>query len=379
MPRKLWIVAGEMSGDTRSVELMHALRAMEPDLVFVGAGGPHMQALASDPYDNWIATAGVVGLWDVLKRYGYFRQKFHAMIQDIARVRPDAVILVDYPGFNLRLARALRARFPTLRIIYYVSPQVWAWNRRRIPKMAKWLDLMLCIFPFEKPLYEQSGLRTEFVGHPIVEQLRDQILSAPPREAGLIGLFPGSREREVKRIFPAMAGAAAIISKSRLDITFEVAAASPSHVAMIEQAAAAAGVKITVGVGISQDLMQRATAGIVCSGTATLEAACLGLPYCLIYKTAWLTYEVGRRLVTIQHLGIVNILAGRPVVREFIQGSATPAGLADEILRLLNVPGATRQLSAELQSVVEQLGGDGAAQRAALAVLEVLNHDRGQP
>lgn len=379
MPRKLWIVAGEMSGDTRSVELMHALRAREPNLIFVGAGGPHMQALASDPYDNWIATAGVVGLWDVLKRYGYFRQKFHAMIQDIARVRPDAVILVDYPGFNLRLARALRARFPNLRIIYYVSPQVWAWNRRRIPKMAKWLDLMLCIFPFEKTLYEQSGLRTEFVGHPIVEQLRDRVLSAPPREAGLIGLFPGSREREVKRIFPAMAGAAAMIAKSRPDTTFEVAAASPSHVAMIEQTASAAGVKIAVGVGNSQDLMQRATAGIVCSGTATLEAACLGLPYCLIYKTAWLTYEVGRRLVTIQHLGIVNILAGRPVVREFIQDAATPAALADEILRLLNVPGATEKLTTELQSVVAQLGGDGAAQRAALAVLEVLDHDREKP
>jgi lipid-A-disaccharide synthase len=376
MARTVWIVAGEASGDARSAELMQAMLESAPDIEFVGAGGHRMEALAGTPYDNWIATAGVVGLWDVLKRYGYFRAKFHAMLDAIARVQPEAVILVDYPGFNLRLARALRARFPSLRIIYYVSPQVWAWNRRRIPKMAQWLDLMLCIFPFEKTLYEQSGLRTEFVGHPMVEQFRGRIAAAPPREAALVGLFPGSREREVKRIFPSMAGAAARVLKSRPDLRFEAAAASASHVAMMEQMANAAGVQITIRAGDAHDLMQRATVGLVCSGTATLEAACLGLPYALVYRTAWLTYEVGLRLVTIEHLGIVNILAGRTVVREFIQHAATPAALADELLRLLNVPNAASELRAELQSVVSQLGGDGAARRAALAVLDVLSQNR---
>lgn len=375
MARKIWIVAGEMSGDARSTELMRALRGMDSSITFAGAGGPRMQPLTTSPFDNWIATAGVVGLWDVLKRYGYFRQKFHGMLDAIGTYKPDAVLLVDYPGFNLRLARALRAKFPTLRIIYYVSPQVWAWNRRRIPKMAKWLDLMLCIFPFEKPLYEQSGLRTEFVGHPIIEQFHDRLTTPPTREIGLIGLFPGSREREVKRIFPAMAQAAAKIAKSRPDVRFQVAAASDAHVSMIQESADAAGVPVEIHVGGAHDLMQQASVGIVCSGTATLEAACLGLPYCLIYKTAWLTYEVGRRLVTIQHLGIINILAGRTVVREFIQSGATPAALADEMLRLLNVPGATEALSTELQSVVAKLGGEGAAHRAALAVMNVLDHN----
>lgn len=376
MGRTVWIVAGEASGDARSAELMRALLGRAPEIGFVGAGGPRMESLAGSPYENWIATAGVVGLWDVLKRYGYFRAKFQTMLADIARIQPDAVILVDYPGFNLRLARALRARIPTMRIIYYVSPQVWAWNRRRIPKMARWLDLMLCIFPFEKPLYEQSGLRTEFVGHPMVEQFRERLADAPVRERALVGLFPGSREREVKRIFPAMAGAAAQIKKSRPDLRFEAAASSPQHVAMMKQMANDAGVEIEIRAGDAHDLMQRATVGLVCSGTATLEAACLGLPYALVYKTAWLTYEVGRRLVTIQFLGMVNILAGRSVVREFIQHAATPAALADEMLRLLNVPGASDALQAELKSTVTRLGGVGAADRAALAVLSVLGQNK---
>lgn len=348
---------------------MHAAHEIDSSVEFVGAGGPKMHAFAGEPFDDWIAEAGVLGLWDVLKHYGYFRAKFDRMLGDIARVSPDAVLLVDYPGFNLRLAKALRKAHPTLKILYYVSPQVWAWNRGRIPKMAKWLDLMLCIFPFEKPLYEQSGLRTEFVGHPIVEQMdRDRV--SVDRDAQLLGLFPGSREREVKRIFPAMVDAARAVSHSREDVRYEAAAASAAHAEMMRQMAG--NLPIEIRTGTAHELMQRAGVGLVCSGTATLEAACFGLPYALVYKTAWLTFEVGRRLVKIKHLGIVNILAGRTVVREFIQGAATPGALADEALRLLNNDGQRAALAGELEAVIETLKGEGAAGRAARAVLDAL-------
>ncbi len=367
MKRRIWIVAGEASGDARSAELMRAIQAADPAVEFIGAGGPRMQALAAAPFDQWIEAAGVLGLWDVLKNYGYFKAKFDRMLADIARQQPAAVLLVDYPGFNLRLARALRARQPRLKILFYVSPQVWAWNRRRIPKMARWLDLMLCIFPFEKPLYEQSGLRTEFVGHPIVEQMaRDRVAVA--RDPQLLGLFPGSREREVNRIFPAMVGAARRVAASRPDVRFEAAAATPAHAEIMR--AMAGDTPIEIHAGAAHALMQRAGAGLVCSGTATLEAACFGLPYALVYKTAWLTYEVGRRLVKVPHLGIVNILAGRTVVREFIQHGATPGALADEALRLLNDETARGQLAQELAAVVATLQGERAAERAALAVLD---------
>lgn len=375
MSRRLWIVAGEASGDARAAEVMRALRTLDPEIEFIGAGGPRMQGLAAEPFDQWIAEAGVLGLWDVLRNYGYFKAKFDCMLADIARLQPDAVVLVDYPGFNLRLAKALRSRQPGLKILFYVSPQVWAWNRGRIPKMARILDLMLCIFPFEKPLYEQSGLRTEFVGHPIVEQMaRDRV--PVPRDPLLLGLFPGSREREVNRIFPAMVGAARAVAKSRPDVRFEAAAATEAHAAIMRVMAGDAPIEIRAGT--AHELMQRAGVGIVCSGTATLEAACFGLPYALVYKTAWLTYEVGRRLVKIDHLGIVNILAGRTVVREFIQGAATPAALADEALRLLNDEAARKRLSGELAQVVATLNGERAAERAARAVLEEVGR-RGAP
>ncbi len=374
--RHLAIVAGEASGDTHGAALMRSLRGADPGIRFTGKGGPKMVAVAEESdgtLDNWIAEAGVLGLWDVLRHYGYFRRKFAALLEELAADPPEAVILVDYPGFNVRLAKAIRKRKIPTRVIHYISPQVWAWNRRRIPEMARALDLMICIFPFEKAIYETSGLPTVFAGHPMAEELRP----VPPadREENLFGLFPGSREREVRKIFPAMARAAALIHQSRPEIRFEAAAATPSHAGMIRAMAREAGVEITVTTGASRALMRRAAAGLVCSGTATLEAACLGLPYALVYRVATLTYEVGIRVIRVRYLGMVNILANRPVVREFIQHDATPTALADEGLRLLNSREARERLSSDLASVTSILGGEPgnpASRRAASAVLECL-------
>ena len=149
-----------------------------------------MRALATEPFDNWIAEAGVLGLWDVLKHYGYFRRKFHRMLDQIEETKPDAIVLVDYPGFNLRLAKALRARGFPGKILFYISPQVWAWNRGRIPKMARFLDLMICVFPFEQPMYEASGLHTIFVGHPLLEALAAEKIRRRPRRKSP-GTLPG--------------------------------------------------------------------------------------------------------------------------------------------------------------------------------------------
>ena len=277
----LWFVAGETSGDARAAEVMHALRAERPEIRFSGAGGPRMQELAGQPFDNWTEHAAVLGLWDVLRHYGYFRKKFRQMLLDIQQTKPAAVVLVDYPGFNLRLAKALRKDGYNGKILYYISPQVWAWNRGRIPKMAKILDLMICVFPFEAPMYEASGLHTVFVGHPLLEALEFERTSAP-RESCLVGFFPGSREREVKRIFPVMIEAARIIRQEFPDARFEAAAASEAHARRMRVMAA----DIVVHSGTAHSLMQRATAGVVCSGTATLEAAFFGLPYCCLLYTS---------------------------------------------------------------------------------------------
>lgn len=323
--------------------------------------------------DNWIAEAGVLGLWDVLKHYGYFKKKFEALLEEFAGNPPEALILIDYPGFNLRLAKAVRKRRIPTRIIYYISPQVWAWNRRRIPEMARTLDLMICIFPFEKKIYDPSDLHTVFSGHPMAGELH--AVPTAQREENLLGLFPGSRTREVTKIFPSMLGAAELVHRSRPDIRFEVAAATPAHAELIRRMASGSEINLTISTGNSRDLMGRAAAGLVCSGTATLEAACLGLPYALVYRVAWLTYEVGIRVIRVPYLGIVNILAERPVIREFIQHDATPAALADETLRLLNSTEAREKLSSELAEIVATLGSReraSASERAAQAALECL-------
>ena len=375
--RHLAIVAGEASGDMHGAALMHSLRERDPAIRFTGKGGPKMgsEAVASGgTMDNWISEAGVLGLWDVLRHYGYFKKKFASLLDELSCAPPEAVILVDYPGFNVRLAKAIRKKKIPTRVIYYISPQVWAWNRRRIPEMARALDLMICIFPFEQGIYESSGLSTVFAGHPMLGELHP--VPVAQRDETLLGLFPGSREREVRKIFPAMLGAARLILKSRPEIRIEAAAATPAHAELMRAMASGQNVQMTITSGNSKDLMRHAAAGLVCSGTATLEAACLGLPYALVYRVAALTYEVGIRVIRVPYLGIVNILANRPVVREFIQHNATPAALADEALRLLNSTEARERLAADLASVVTLLGDRSehpASVRAADALLECLD------
>jgi lipid-A-disaccharide synthase len=373
MNEKLYLVAGEASGDARGAELIRALRERDSSLQFFGAGGREMRALIGDQCADW-ADEAVVGLWDVLKKYGYFKGQFNRMLAEIAAVQPHALVLIDYPGFNLRLAREAHRRFPWLKIIDYISPQVWAWNRGRIPKMARYLDLMLCIFPFEKPLYEQSGLRTVFIGHPMLDSLAEK-KTGLARDPHLIGLLPGSREKEVRRIFPVMAEAAVRMKQARPELRFEASAAS--H----QLAARMLGILESLGQGeefcavtvrSAHDLMQRAIAGMVCSGTATLEAAFFGLPLCVVYKVAWLTWIVGKQLVKVPFLGMPNVLAGREIAREFLQGNATPEALARETLRLATNAEHREALQADLAAIVVGLGAHGAAPRAADAIMEEL-------
>jgi len=369
---KLYVVAGEASGDSRGAELIRSLRARKEAIEILGFGGPQMAALTMRTHD-WIARAAIIGIIDIVKNYGYFRRQFDIALGEIAREKPDAVILIDYPGFNLRLAEALKKAGTRAKVIDYISPQVWAWNRGRIPKMARMLDLMICIFPFEKPLYEQSGLRTVFVGHPMLDSLAEKRL-ATGREENLLGLLPGSREREVARIFPVMLEAARLLVGTHPGLRIEAAAASEPLRRQMEELAGLSNINASCQITLhsSHSLMQRASAGMVASGTATLEAAYFGLPFVLLYKAAWLTFAIGRRLVKIKWLGMPNILADREIVREFLQEAARPADIAAEVGRLLDDPAARTALQADLLLVTQKLGDPGASGRAADAILSAL-------
>lgn len=364
----LFVLAGETSGDTHAAALLADLQSRRPDLQISGLGGPKLHAL-SPAIEDWTHEAAVVGLWDVLRRYGYFRQKFQQALDRITREKPDAVLFVDYPGFNLRLARALQAHRPRLKLLYYISPQVWAWNRARLPRLARWLDRMFCIFPFEKELYEKSGLQTDFVGHPMAARLA--ILGDEPRNPDLFALLPGSREREVRKIFPALLLAAQIILARRPQTVFASAASSEKLQHLMRELAAKSGVGCEIGLHNARDLMQGAAAGLVASGTATLEATLCGLPYALVYKVAPLTYLAGRAVIKVPHLGMANLLAGKEIVKEFIQQDATASNLATESLHLLDDPEYRATMRKNFQAVRAKLQAP-ATLTPAQAVLDAL-------
>ena len=368
---KLYIIAGESSGDGHAAVLMSELLAMAPDIEFYGAGGPKMREVGGSHIFDWTQEA-VVGLWDVLMKYPYFRGQFHRMYREIIKLQPSAVIFVDYPGFNLRLARYLHRKGFRGKKIYYISPQVWAWNRGRIPQMSRFLDLMLCIFPFEKPLYEASGLRTEFVGHPMLAHLEARRISVN-REPKLVGLLPGSREREVRRILPPMLAAASLLKRRDAELRFEVSAASAKMTDLIEKIAATCGFTgLPISVGNASSLMQRARVGMVASGTATMEASFFRFPFVLIYKVSWLTFIPGRLLVRVQHLGMPNILAGRTMIPEFIQHEARPETIADAVWELYSNETSRASMIRGMDEVILQLTEVEAGHRAAEVILREL-------
>lgn len=371
---RLFIIAGEVSGDTHGAGFLKALQASGSEIAVSGLGGPRMRAEAGEGIEDWVETAGVVGLWEVLKMYGYFKTKFEAVVARILEERPDGVVLVDYPGFNLRVAKALREGGYEGRLIYYISPQVWAWKKGRVKTMARVLNRMICIFPFEKPFYEKSGLETEFAGHPMVDRAAE-LRRNWKREPNLVGWFPGSRRNEVKRLFPVMLEAAKRIREAVPSVRFAVSAANESLAAEMRAMAVAAGMKEAKGwieTGTVYDLMQRAQVGAVASGTATLEAACLGLPYALVYKVTTFTYLAAKFVVRIKNLGIINILAGRDVVPELVQGRFNPKDLSAQMIEWLRHPEAREALAEDLASVVSTLGEGGAYRRAADVCLKCL-------
>jgi lipid-A-disaccharide synthase len=369
--KRIYIIAGEASGDAHGAVLMREIAALVSNVQFFGAGGPEMRSIAGNHFMDWTQEA-VVGLWDVLVKYPYFREQFYRMYREVRRLEPDIVIFVDYPGFNLRLAHYLRRKQYAGKLIYYISPQVWAWNRSRIPRMAGFLDLMICIFPFEKSLYEASGLRTEFVGHPMVEEL-ELLRTREPRNPKLVALLPGSRTREIRRIFPVMLDAAKLLHRDDATIQVEASAASERGRELMRKLSHESGLSdIAIGVKNAHELMQRACVGMVASGTATLESSFFRLPIVLIYKVSWFSYIPGRILIRVNYLGMPNILAGKEIIPEFIQHKAVASRIAGVVRQLCSDPIQRDTMVQEMDRVIKLLGEKGAGRRAAEAVVREL-------
>jgi lipid-A-disaccharide synthase len=370
------VIAGEVSGDLHAGALAAALRARGAELALWGIGGDRLRAEGAELlYD--VRQTAVMGFVEVLRHLGFFRRVFRHVLEEVDRRRPAVAILVDYPGFNLRLAPELRKR--GVKVVYYVCPQVWAWHRSRIGSMARTIDRLAVIFPFEVDAFRDTGLRVDYVGHPLVDETaaarRAPPATLPWRGTGpRIALLPGSRRQEIRRILPVLAGAAGEIARRRPDAAFLLAAPS-EPVADIARGALAGcpgADRIPIVTGVTREVLRQARAAWVASGTATMEACLMGCPQAVVYRTHPLSYLLGRALIRVPHIGMVNLVAGRGICPELIQHEATPGWLAEAVDPLLDDTQQRAAMLAGYDEVRGKLGGGGAADRAAAIVLEEL-------
>ncbi len=375
------MVAGEASGDAHAAALIRELGARAPALRTVGVGGDLMQAAGTELLYHYRGLA-VVGITEVLAHLGDIRRAMNGVLEAVAARPISAVVLVDYPDFNMTLARRLRRHHPEVPIVYYISPQVWAWRPGRVHKLARLVDRMLVILPFEAELYAEAGVAVDFVGHPLldepeVHESREAFATRNGLDAALpwLGMLPGSRTREVERLLGPMLGAAerfladhsyeAVIPRARgLDGGLFTAA--------VEQLDPSIRQRVHLVDDDYHGLLPHLRAAMVCSGTATLETALADTPEVVVYRTSWLTYNLGKLLVRISDIALVNVVGGRRGVPELLQGDVTPANIVRYLGPLAEDGAARTECLRFLREVRGKLGGPGASARAADAVLEVL-------
>ena len=378
-PQHLVIVAGEASGDLHAASLVDAIRSCNPSIHLSGLGGDLMQKSGVELYAD-LTRHAVVGFWEALKHLIFFKRNFDLILEKISETRASAVILVDYPGFNLRLAREIKNRGIKTKIIYYISPQVWAWKKSRVQLIKKVVDKMLVILPFEKEFYGRWGMAVEFVGHPLLDQVRvtkapQEVLSSLGLAQGqkdTIALLPGSRQKEIERLLPAMLEAAQILFKDNPRLQFILIKAATVDQSLIERYLGAIPFPLKVVDHDRYNALNAAELCVVASGTATLETAILGKPMVIVYKTSILTWALAKGLVRLPYIGLVNVVAGKKIVPECIQFEATAQKIAAQIQSLYADEIKTQTIKEELRKVKTALGSPRASQRAAVEVLKVI-------
>ena len=371
------IVAGEASGDLHGANLIKALKQLNPELEVSGLGGPLMSQAGAQIYYNMMDLA-VVGFTEVIKNLKEFKRVFKMLLEKLDSKPPDCVVLIDYPGFNLRLAREVKKR--KIPVIYYISPQVWAWGRDRVKLIRKSVDRMLVIFEFEKEFYEKEGIDAVFVGHPLLDVVKPS-MSVPDASSrfGLqngkvtISLLPGSREKEVLRILPIMLKSALLIKDIYPDVQFLLQEATSVDEEIFSKFTKFYPIPLHTVRGNNYDVLNVSNIVMVCSGTATLETAIMQKPMVVLYKVSLLTSLMLRPIIQIPHISLVNVVAGKRVVPEFIQSNARPELIANEVSGLLKEKERMEKMQDELNKVKEKLGMSGASFRAAKEILDFIS------
>ena len=373
---RIWIIAGEASGDLYGAELAKELAGQRPGIEIAGMGGAAMKAAGVRIIVD-STELGIVGIAEVFKKIPFFVKLLGRMAKQAEEERPDTVVLIDYPGFNIRLAERLHKA--GIHVVYYISPQVWAWKKGRIPKIASNVDRMLCIFPFEPKVYDGTGLDAEFVGHPLLEILKPYRERADEsRDDKLVLLLPGSRSTELKALVGPLVSTATLLLEKEPSLRFAMPLPRDRTKTLAESLINGLNVPkntldaIEISVGNTRELMTRAACGIAASGTVTVEAAILGLPLVVTYKVNWLSYQLAKRLVKLPYITIANLVTEKCVDEELLQYDAVPAKLAPALSRIL--PGGDRreEVLEGIQECVRRLGGESAVSRkVAQKVLEI--------
>ncbi|MCM8813666.1 MAG: lipid-A-disaccharide synthase [Candidatus Omnitrophica bacterium] len=379
MAHSLVLIAGETSGDMHGALLAQRLRERMPHISLAGIGGERMRAAGVETFADFSSMA-VVGFWEIIKHLRNYKKFFDQTLAYIAKQRPQAVVLIDFPGFNLRLAQRIRRDFPAIKIIYYISPQVWAWGAGRIALIKNVVDRMLVVFAFEEELYRRHGVPAVFVGHPLHEHLREAEETAAPLALAFsdghprIALLPGSREMEICRLLPVMLAAAQRLRATHPTLRFLLFKAPP-----VEQALLAAHLRrhgdlpLTIIDKHHYQYLKQCRFAWVCSGTATLETALVGTPLLIVYRTSFLTWFISRLLIKIPYIGLANIVAGEKIADEFVQFSATASNIARATENFLTSPSA-EHIRAKLTGMRAKLGEKKASECAAEEILAVLKH-----
>ncbi|MBN1913098.1 MAG: lipid-A-disaccharide synthase [Candidatus Omnitrophica bacterium] len=375
--KNILIVSGEASGDLHASELVSAIKETDPEIAFFGLGGDRSKEAGVNLYHNMVELA-VVGFWEVLKNLKKIRRVFDGLLQETDKVKPDLAILIDYPGFNLRLAVQLKKR--NIPVVYYISPQIWAWGKKRVHAIKKIVDLMLVVFQFEEELYKENNIPVSFVGHPLLDIVKTK-RSKTEFFSGLgfdpavftIALLPGSREKEVKNLLAVMLESASLIEKrSKNRLQFLILRAPSVEEGIFKDILNKYDLNTRLVSDMTYDGVASCDFAMVCSGTATLETAILGIPMVILYKVSFLTWAYMKLLIKIPYIGLVNVVKKRKIIPEFIQYGANPKKIADCIVSLMKDPKKLSGLRRELQGIPAQLGEKGASKKAAQEIIRFL-------
>lgn len=378
---KILMVAGEASGDRHGADLIQNLSFTFPGLKIAGIGGDRMAGQGAEIFFH-IRDTAVVGLVEILGSVGFFYVLYKRMLREIDDGGYDAVVLIDYPTLNIRLAA--RAKKRGIPVFYYISPQVWAWHGSRVKKLARTVTQMLVILPFEEKIYQDAGLDCAFVGHPFLDIVKPDVSREkfcekhglyPSRK--IVGLLPGSRNNEINSLLSVILQSAGVIKKEMPGTQFVLPLAPTISRDRAAPFLESAPVQVTLVEGETFDAMNAADSLIIASGSATLEAGLIGTPMVIVYKVSPLTYFLGKRLVKVQYIGLVNIVAGKAVAPELIQHEANPERIADLTLEYLRDEDKNRGTREELKRLRESLGESGASRRAAVEIAERLKQRKG--